>query len=128
MKRLLLALALLVAVTACDPAPPKATITATPAAKYVAIAHDTYISGKVTPAGATPKVVLQRTVGGKWVDLVERPTSFLNDKPVLRSAAVNPTTGAYKITMYPGTYSVLHLRVRSNGGTVVSPSFYVTPI
>lgn len=112
-------------VAACQPAEPKMTITAT-APMFPQAFTTSHVSGKVTPANATGKVVLQRTVNGKWVDWKACPGSCgPDDIPKVPRANVNQTTGAYSIA-YPVQWCgiVLHLRVRSEGGTAFSPGLY----
>lgn len=109
------------AVSACEPA---MTITAHPSEGQPLTCDSWQVTGKVSPASATPKVVLQMTVKGKWVD-AKAPATF--DAPhTVRSANVSQSTGGYAINVqYVWSYTQ-HFRVRSNGGGAVSPSFYVT--
>lgn len=130
MRRMLVAAAmvgLMVSGSACQPAEPAMTITAKPDA-YPIAATTSHVTGKVTPATATTKVVLQRTVKGKWVDWQACPASEICGGSIpakVPQANVNKTTGAYSIS-YPVQWCgvILHLRVRSNGGTKFSPGFY----
>lgn len=89
------------------------------------------VEGKVSPVGATPKVVLQRTVNGKWVDWQWYTGSDDAERPHAISARPNMDDGGYFISyadrkpngqLLTGT---IHLRVRSNGGGAVSKGFYV---
>lgn len=76
-------------------------------------------------------MVLQRTVNGKWVDFKWYSTysayAFHHSTPKLLTGAVNQTTGAFRIGYFVDSYKTMHFRVRSNGGSVVSPGFYMTP-
>lgn len=127
MRRILAAAALaigLLAATACQPTEPAMKITAT-APMYPQAFTTSYVTGKVTPPTATKKVVLQRTVNGKWVDWKACPATGCGIDPKVPTSTVNQTTGAYSIP-YPVQWCgiVLHLRVRSSGGTTFSPGFY----
>lgn len=127
MRRILMLVALAagaLGVAACEPAP-KVTITAkAPSKGYCGTAVE--IKGTVTPSDATPKVVLQRTEGGKWVDWIWVSSGSSSEKPHRISATVDG--GEYSSSFYmPISKNVLHLRVRSNGGSVVSNGVYVTP-
>lgn len=129
MRRFLAAAAVAVALvggaTACQPAEPAMTITAK-AKPYPLAASTSQITGTVTPAKATTKVVLQRTKGGKWVDWQACPATGCGGfAPKVPQANVNQSTGAYSID-YPVQWcgQVIHLRVRSNGSTAYSKDFY----
>lgn len=69
------------------------------------------IIGKIDPAGATARVVLQRSVAGRWSDRA--------------GALTNRETGEFTISVTPSTAGTYVLRVRSNGGTVVSRTLYL---
>lgn len=131
MRRILGAVAVLVAVVglmACEPTPPKptVTITAKPDSTKPYCGGGSWIRGKVTPAAATPQVVLQRTKNGKWEDWVWRIS--YDSRPPGKIVAKVDSAGAYKLPYaIPLSTSTLHLRVRSNGGGVTSPGFYVSP-
>lgn len=118
------AVALLFAATGCEP---KMTITAKDVNKTDACGLRMYVEGKVTPATATSRVVLQQTTGGKWVDV--KGWADQNDvysKPAsARAAAVASTTGEYSIVYVVDWHGIKHLRVRSSGSGAVSPGFYV---
>ena len=87
--------------------------------------------GTIEPIGATPKVVLQRTVGGKWVDWKWYEAGMDSEKPHVLSAAPSKFDGSYVIKYSDrkpdGTKlsGVIHLRVRSNGGGYTGKGFYV---
>ena len=111
--------------TACQPpAEPAMTIYATsqPQPECESIQG---ITGTVTPGGATPRVVLQQSVSGKWQDWTGY--SQHGGQPHLLAANVS-STGTYRINyMVPRTTNTRKLRIRSNGGTRFSPTFYITP-
>lgn len=114
----------------CQPAEPAMAITATPDDAKPACSDNAYITGEVDPAGATSKVVLQRTEGGKWVDW--RWRSRDSDSTLGQVGATVQQRGDVGIFelpyLVPGSKSTLHLRVRSSGGGFVSKGFYVTPV
>lgn len=85
------------------------------------------MGGSVTPADATPKVVLQRTVNGKWVDW-KWHEGYTYSAPHIIEAKVDRWGSWYMDPRAPvaPVGGVFHLRVRSAGGTVVSNSMYVT--
>lgn len=129
MRRILAITAMAAAVligAACQPTEPAMTISAKPDKNPLAYTTS-YVRGKVTPSTATAKVVLQRTVGGKWVDWQSCPATGCDGAtpPKIPRANVDPATGAYAIA-YPVQWcgKILHLRVRSNGGSTTSPGFY----
>lgn len=126
MKKALLIAALLIGcavTTACDPV---TTITATTASRP-GCGQTATIDGTVTPASATGRVVLQRTVGGKWVDW-KWVTGNTGEVPHVLRSKVAPDTGTYVIPFQvPFSTNTIHLRVRSDGGSVVSRGMYVTP-
>jgi len=110
--RALLATALLIAVAWVLPTPADAatvTITASISPSTIELGQTTYVSGTVTPSGATPRVVVQRGVGGRWTDR--------------QGGAV--TGGTFRIGIKPAQGGTYALRVRSGGGTVVSKTVYV---
>ena len=112
----------LMVATGCEPS---MTITAKPDPAPMSTTNS-YVRGTVTPATATAKVVLQRTVGGKWVDWQACPAvGCQGDASKVPAANVNQSTGAYAIA-YPVQWCAhtLHLRVRSEGGSAFSPAFY----
>jgi peptidoglycan/xylan/chitin deacetylase (PgdA/CDA1 family) len=95
---------------------PVPTITAALSHAEVAISSPVVISGAVRPIGATPRVVAQRLIDGRWVDRDAAP--------------VDPTTGRYRITIHPTQIADYRLRVRSDQGSVHSgtlalSTFYV---
>lgn len=113
---------LVVAATGCEPA---MTIAAKPDPNPMSVTYS-HVRGVVAPASATKKVVLQRTVGGKWVDWKACPAVGCQGDPAkVPTANVDQSTGSYAIA-YPVQWCayVLHLRVRSAGATAFSPGFY----
>lgn len=113
----------------CQPAETAMTITAKPSATRPECGGNEDVTGIVTPKAATSKVVLQRTVGGKWVDWKWREGNYDTTDGVL-SATLLPGSGdsaSYTVLFWANSTSTLHLRVRSSGGGYVSPGFYVTP-
>lgn len=94
---------------AVTPAP---TISAAISTSSISIGSPVTVSGKVSPARATSQVVLQRLVGGRWLDR--------------GAVGVNSSTGAYSILTHPSDYANYTMRVRSAGGTVVSKSVAVS--
>lgn len=125
MKRTLLALGLaaafvIVGAPSCEPS---MTISAVPSTGC----WSGVVEGQVTPANATAKVVLQRTVGGKWVDWkwyrtqVDTTKRILSDVPNDEGVYVIQFTRQHESgAQWSGT---LHLRVRSNAG-YIGPSWY----
>lgn len=91
---------------------PPPSISARSSARTITIGASVTLSGKVTPASATPRVVVQRVIDHRWVDR--------------DSVAVNASTGAYSVVIKPSQTGTYKLRVRSAGGSVVSPIVYVT--
>ena len=86
-----------------------ATISATISPRSIALGQTTYVEGTVSPAGATTRVVVQRGVGGRWSD----------------RQGGTVTNGRFRIGIKPSQGGVYALRVRSNGGSVVSNTVYV---
>lgn len=127
MKKILLAAAALLLVVAATGCEPSATITAKPDDTTPVCTSSDWIRGKVTPATATPRVALQRTVGGKWVDWKWYATTSSSGGQQIVWAKVSGS-GSYAMSYrIPASTTTLHLRVRSEGGGAVSPGFYVTP-
>lgn len=126
MRRTLAAAGLaIVMLVACQPTEPSMTITA---AELTPKCLNSVIIGKVTPANATSKVVLQRTVGGKWVDWKwyvggHSPAALITDAPIADGTFYLP----YDTEKPDGTplTGTVHLRVRSSGGTQFSNGLYV---
>lgn len=119
----LLALVALVATTGCEP---KMTITAKPIDTRPGCGQIASVYGTVKPAKATTKVVIQRTVGGKWVDW-KWVTGDTGDTTPHLLSAVPRSDGGFEIGFQvPFDPSPIHMRVRSAGGTA-SPAFYMTP-
>jgi hypothetical protein len=84
------------------------------------------IAGVVTPAGATPKVVLQRTEGGKWVDWKWFVSHTSEGRHVISTTV--DSAGKYRLSfLVPRSSATLHLRARSAGSGATSPGVYVTP-
>lgn len=81
--------------------------TTSPGSEIVAV-------GKVDPAEATPRVVLQRRVGTRWLDR--------------EGVKVNSATGDFTLTIRPSTAGTYVMRIRSGQGTVVSRTLYVRVI
>lgn len=123
MLTIAVAMVAVVAFSGCEPA---MKITAkTP--RHPLAASTSYVEGTVSPAKATPRVYLQRTVGGKWVDWKACPAVGCGaDKPKVPVANVDQKTGKYRMAFpVPWCGTVLHLRVRSAGETEFSPGFYL---
>lgn len=121
------ALLFMVGAAACEPTPPAEpamTITAAPNPSLVSCGLLMHVEGTVTPATATPKVVLQFYAGGKWTDVVAGD-SYIGAWS-LRTANVSKTSGGYSIALLVGWLdSTMRLRVRSSAGSAVSHSMYV---
>lgn len=126
---ILIAFVALVALSACEP---KSTVTATVGPRDC-LNQEMTVTGKVDPPNATKKVVLQRTVGGKWVDFSWYQTGGdSGEVKVVRTAAVNSSGGYYFYV--PDVYSwtwerlsgTIHFRVRTEGNGGISPSWYTT--
>lgn len=118
--------AVCVGLMACQPTEPAMTITAKPDSTTPYCGGGDWVRGKVSPAGATKQVVLQRTKDGKWEDWVWRIS--YDSRPPAKITAKVDEAGAYKLPYaIPTNRNTLHLRVRSDGGTKFSPGFYVTP-
>jgi hypothetical protein len=88
-----------------DPVP---TIVAALSTATTTVGEPVAVDGTVSPATATPRVLVQRLVDGRWLDRV--------------AAAVDPATGAFHAVVTPSQHGTYQLRVRSNGGSVVSPT------
>ena len=87
-------------------AEPAVTITLSFEATSGVTYESTEAHGVVTPANATPKVILQRYVDGAW-----------QDKNIANVASSN---GTFNLWMFPHDRGTYRLRVRSAGGGVVS--------
>ena len=142
MRRIVLGGVLVLAVLgviapSCQPAEPAMTITAKVYDEYgetppplPTCGYVYTVEGTVTPSTATKKVVLQQRSGGKWVDLLGwgDPDSIYHDPASARTANVR-SGGTYKIYWLIDWISTAKsLRVRSNGGGAVSPTFYLKPV
>ena len=128
MRRALVAVAVsTVLLVACQPAP-TATITnkADPARPICGSTGRLY--GTVSPAGATPKVVLQKTRNGKWEDWIWLQGLGSTEGSHRIYGTVDPSTGAWSFQYsVPIEAKTIHVRVRSLGGSVASPGLYLTP-
>lgn len=130
MRRIIGAVAVVAAFLIVQAAPASAAVTIT--AKAVGkptCRNGARIEGGVLPVGATRRVVLQRTVGGKWQDWKwwnSGEESTWAKPHLLTDVPESFEQGHYSI-QYLGSVkaSIIHLRVRSNGGSVVSPGVYV---
>jgi len=91
---------------------PPPSISLSASARTITLGATVTLSGKVTPPSATPRVVVQRVIDHKWVDR--------------DSVSVNTSTGSYSVAIKPSQTGTYKLRVRSAGGSVVSPIMYVT--
>lgn len=124
---MVVAVAALVLLASCTPT---VTITAKPAKTKATCWENVRVEGIVTPKDATSRVVLQRTEGGKWVDWLWYNTGESEEVPHRIAGDVQRfegQNGEYSLDFNtPWWATTLHLRVRSNGGSVVSPGFYVT--
>lgn len=122
---------LIVGAPSCQPTEPAMTITAKVGQKPGACGDHVRIEGIVAPASASSRVVLQHTVGGKWVDLAWYKDSDADSTPVLIAGPVNKPGGNYSLyfaTRHGDTYmsGTRHYRVRSDKGTAFSPGLYIT--
>ena len=126
MKRALGVLAVamaLVLATGCEP-------TATIDAHAAAGCDWTTFYGKVTPKDATPKVVVQRTVGGKWVDWKWYESWLTSAQAHVITAPVDKSDGTFQVEIANDPANAarlsgsIHVRVRTNGGQA-GPGFYV---
>lgn len=79
-------------------------------ANAITLGQVTYVTGSVSPARATPKVVVQRRVDGRWSD---------------RQSGGVRSDGTFKIGIRPSQPGIYALRVRSNGGSVLSNVVYL---
>ena len=87
------------------------TIAAHLQATSVGFDQPAHVLGTVTPAGATPRVVVQRSLGGgRWSDV---------------QAGAVATNGSFNVSFRFAQAGPYALRVRSNGGSVHSPTFYL---
>lgn len=80
-------------------------------ATKITVGATAYAQGKMAPPTATGRVVLQRKVNGRWSDR--------------DSALVDRSSGGFSIKLRPSSAGVYTMRVRSNGGSVVSNTFYL---
>jgi len=76
----------------------------------IVLGQSTAVVGSVSPVGLTGRVVVQRGVHGRWSD---------------RAASMVAADGSFRISIRPSQAGIYALRVRSNGGSVVSPVVYV---
>jgi len=101
----------LTSTTSSAAARPRTTaITAHLSVNAVNLEQTTYVVGSVAPFSASPRVVLQRGVGGRWSD---------------RQGGAVGSDGAFKIKVQPSQAGTYTLRVRSIGGSVVSSPFHL---
>ena len=91
------------------------TISARPTVPSVRVGLTVAITGVVTPPGALSTVIVQRAVNGAWTD---------------RASGTVGADSRFLIPITPGDVGTYTLRVRSQGGSVVSPRFKlaVTPV
>lgn len=87
------------------------TIEAGLTARSIELGQTVAVTGRVAPAGATPKVVVQRSLGGgRWGD---------------RAVATVSADGTFRTTIRPSAAGLYALRVRSGGGTVISATMFL---
>lgn len=86
---------------------PPPTISARVSAPAARLRTSVTISGQVSPAGATHRVVAQRLVDGRWLD---------------RQSAVPDGAGRYSIVVSPSEVARYRMRVRSDQGSIASNS------
>jgi hypothetical protein len=86
----------------------EASIAASLGVASTTVGRPVAVDGVVSPPTTTPRVVVQRLVDGAWLDRV--------------AAAVDPVSGAFHAVVTPSQHGTYRLRVRSNGGSVVSPT------
>jgi peptidoglycan/xylan/chitin deacetylase (PgdA/CDA1 family) len=91
---------------------PVPTISVAVSHSAVAIGSPVTLAGTIRPANATPRVVSQRLVAGRWVDR--------------DWASVDARTGAYGLVIHPGELTTYTMRVRSDQGSVLSGAVRVT--
>lgn len=104
------------------------TITAAPDSHYHACYDLVHVSGKALPSSSSHLVWLQRTVRGVWRDARSWGSkhSYQSGAPAAAmGSTVGSATGNYAMTYLLISTNTQHFRVRSNGGSVVSPGFYV---
>ena len=86
-----------------------ATISVHMTTNAITLGQVTYVAGSVTPPKATARVVVQRRTS-RWGD---------------RQAGAVKADGTFKIGIKPSEAGIYALRVRSNGGSVVSNVVYL---
>lgn len=91
--------------------PAKPSITARLSQPKTVVGQPVQVLGTFTPPRATPRVILQRAINGRWYDR--------------GMAVVDRETGAYSLTVTPSQAGTYALRVRSLGGTVISRQLYL---
>lgn len=91
---------------------PAKAITASLSAPAVRVGGTVTVRRAIAPVGFTSTVIVQRQVGSSWSDRA--------------SGTPDPATGAYRIEISPGDVGTYVLRVRSGGGSVVSPTVTLT--
>lgn len=119
LRRRAIILAALVAIVGASVATPaaaqpraSATISAHMAATTVRAGQIASVIGKVAPR-ATSRVVVQRGVHGVWTDRQGGPVA---------------ADGSFRVDLRPSQTGVYALRVRSSGGSLVSPTVYLKVI
>lgn len=90
---------------------PPPTIAAALSQSAIVIGQPLLVSGTVRPADATGHVVLQRLVGGTWSDR--------------QRVAVRGSDGSFVFGVVPTSATPYDLRVRSDRGSVVSPTLHL---
>ncbi len=112
--RILLCGAIVVAAALVLPAEARAAgaaIDARLAKTSIDLGQSVVVSGTVTPAGATPRVYVQRSLGGgRWSD---------------RAAGRVAANGTFSVSIKPSASGLYALRVRSGGGSVVSKTLFL---
>lgn len=87
------------------------TIDARLAKTAIDLGQSVIVSGTVTPSRATPRVVVQRSLGGgRWSD---------------RAVGTVASNGTFSISIRPSAAGLYALRVRSGGGTVLSKTLFL---
>jgi hypothetical protein len=136
MRRVLVlvaAVAAVVTLAACEPTPPPTPtvgISMALSGGTCTAGSDVTVKGSLDEGVKTPKVTVQRTVGGKWVDLKWYRTSDTGEQAGAITATVD-SGSKFRTTFVQEYYGqklpgTIHLRVRSAGGTVISNDRYLT--
>ena len=90
------------------------TITAKVSVASIRVGWPAYVTGRVDPPGTVSQVIVQRRVGGSWLDRA--------------SSGPLPADGTFKIQITPSEVGTYTMRVRSSGGSIVSPTFTLTVV